>query len=100
MRGKAYYQLGKKYINEARFDFMQADTMLAKVRKMNMYLMRLKIHYAHGLLELEHGADIQRALYHFNQFLSITELFQSKRDIRKQMPEFNELEESCNEHIR
>jgi hypothetical protein len=100
MRGKSYHNLETRAdINCARRDFIKADFALQKIRKANAFVMRLKIHYTHGLLEYEKGDNIIRALHHFQTFMRIIECFTSKREIRKQMPEFDDMENQCMQHI-
>ena len=99
MHGKSYYHLNKDNINIARHNFLVADHTLKKNTKVNALVMRLKVNYYFGLMEYESGSDLSRAQHHFEEFLKIVKLFTSKRDIWKNMPEFDEMEKNCKEYI-
>lgn len=99
MHGKSYYNLSKDNINIARHDYLVADHNLKKIDKTNALVMRLKVNYTFGIMEYESGSDLKRALHHFFEFLKIVDLFTSKREIWKNLPEFNDMEENCKNYI-
>lgn len=100
MRAKSYHQTETwDNINKARADYISADRKCSMKRTNNFCIMRLKINYSHGLLEYSSGDNIERALVHFLRFLEIVQYFTSKRDIRKQMPEFHDMEANCKAYI-
>lgn len=95
MRAKCYTNLGPKMLNKVREDLMRSESYLKKLHKANAYIMRLKVHYTHGVVEIGQGVDLDRAVYHFNEFDKVVKLFDSKRDIKRDMPEFENFQESA-----
>lgn len=95
MRAKCYSNLGIKYLNKVREDLMRSETYLKKIHTPNGNIMRLKVHYTHGVVEVQQGADLERAVYHFNEFEKIVSILESKKETKRNMPEFDTFQENA-----
>lgn len=66
---KIRFNLGSKYIQKWREDLVNCFRILSKSITENNLILELKAHYTAGIVEIEYGSDLNRAEFHFDEFM-------------------------------
>lgn len=99
LRAKCYYNFGINYLSKARQDLAKVIRYTQKAMKQSGLVLLMKAHYVAGLLEVSFGSDQTRAIYHFEQFLSIVKLFTIRR-LEADVPEIKDMQDNAIDYIQ
>ena len=59
----------------------------------------MRAHYISGILEVSSGADMQRTVFHFEQFLAILKLF-SIHKLKADVPDIKDMQDNAADYIQ